>query len=50
MGTKMMCTEMKTPNLFNKTIPLVKTYKIEKLKLYFYDAEGKEILQFKKID
>lgn len=49
-GTKMMCPDMETTNLFNKALPLVKTYKIDKLKLYFYDVEGNEILQFKKID
>lgn len=50
MGTKMMCPIMEETDLFNKTLPLVKTYKIEKLKLYFFDATGNELLQFKKID
>ena len=41
---------METTDLFNKKLPLVKTYKIDNLKLYFYDPKGKEIMQFKKID
>ena len=37
-------------NVFVKGIGNTASYKIEGLKLYFYDKEGKEVLQFKKVD
>ena len=50
IGTKMMCPDMSITNRFNKLLPKVKAYKIEKLNLYLYDSNGAELLQFKKID
>ncbi|WP_432410486.1 DUF4377 domain-containing protein [Rasiella sp. SM2506] len=49
-STKMMCPSMKVPNAFTEALSNTQTYKIEKLNLYFYNAEGDEVLQFVKVD
>lgn len=50
MGTRKMCPNMEIANAFNNAIMKVKSYKIENSKLYLYDDEGNEVLQFFKID
>lgn len=50
MSTRMMCPDMRTSAQFLKAIEQVTHHKIEKLKLYLFDASGTELLQFKKID
>ncbi len=49
-STKMMCPNMEIPDAFNKAMSATSTYKIEKSHLYFYNAEGDEVLQFVKVD
>ena len=49
-GTRMMCQKMEIPDEFNRTLPEVNNYKVRDLKLHLFDKEGKEVMQFKKID
>jgi len=49
-GTKMACLNMQNSYKYTQALGKTKTYKIEGLKLYFFDAGGKELLQFKKVD
>ena len=49
-GTRMMCVDMTIPDLFNATLPEVKSWEIQKNKLHLYDADGKELMQLKKSD
>ena len=49
-GTRMMCMDMKIPDLFNATLPEVMTWEIKENKLHLFDADGKEVMQLKKID
>ena len=49
-GTKMMCPDMKLPSDYVKALVQTKTYKIEKMYLYFYDVNGTEVLKFIKVD
>lgn len=49
-ATMKMCYNMEIPNKFNVAINKVGTYKIENLKLYFFDEKGTELLRFKKVD
>ncbi len=49
-ATMKMCINMDIPDNFNKAISKVRKYKIEKLKLTFFDDTGSEILLFKKVD
>ncbi|HSO88069.1 MAG TPA: DUF4377 domain-containing protein [Draconibacterium sp.] len=49
-ATMKMCFNMDIPNKFNTAINKVSKYKIENLKLYFFDNEGTELLRFKKVD
>ena len=49
-GTKMACPDMEITTQYRKAISKTTNYKIENLKLYFYDTTGNELLQFKKID
>ena len=49
-ATMKMCYNIEIPNKFNVAINKVDTYKIENLKLYFFDENGKELLRFKKVD
>jgi len=48
--TMMMCPEMEVPNKFNMAINKISKYKIENLKLYFYDENGADLLRFRKVD
>jgi heat shock protein HslJ len=50
MSTKMACPNMKIAGLFYTMLEATKTYKIEKMNLILYNAEGKELLRFKKVD
>lgn len=49
-GTRMMCQKMEIPDEFNRTLPEVSSYKVQDLKLHLFDKEGKELMQFQKID
>ena len=49
-GTMKMCMNMEIPDNFNKSMNQVKKYKVENLKLYFFDKNGTETLRFKKVD
>ena len=49
-GTKMMCQDMEVPRKLGQWLPEVHTYKLTALKLYFYDADGNELLTYKKVD
>ncbi len=49
-GTRMMCQNMEIPDEFNRTLPKVDNYKVQDLKLYLFDKEGKELMQFQLID
>jgi heat shock protein HslJ len=49
-ATMKMCYNMEIPNKFNVAINKVSAYKIENLKLYFFDEKGRELLRFKKVD
>jgi heat shock protein HslJ len=49
-STMKMCFNMDIPNKFNVAINKVSKYKIENLKLYFFDKKGSELLRFKKVD
>jgi len=49
-GTKMACLNMQNSYKFTQALGKTRTYKIDGLKLYCFDSEGKELLQFKKVD
>lgn len=49
-GTRMMCPDMTNADKFNAAINDVKSYEINNLKLNLFDAEGRRILQLRKID
>jgi len=49
-GTRMMCMDMETPDLFNATLPEVLSWKINENMLKFHDADGKEVMLLNKID
>jgi heat shock protein HslJ len=48
--TRMMCMDMKIPDLFNTSLPEVISWKIKENKLHLFNADGKELMQLKKID
>ena len=48
--TRKMCPDMETANAFDKVLSEVMMYKLEGLHLFFYNKEGKEIVQFLKVD
>lgn len=49
-GTKMACPNMKLSSKYTSALGKAKTYKLDGLQLFFYDAEGNELLKFQKID
>jgi heat shock protein HslJ len=49
-GTRKMCINMEIPDSFNQAINQVSKYKIENMKLSFFDETGNELLRFKKVD
>jgi len=49
-GTRMMCEDMRIPNLFNTSLPEVLAWEIQENKLLLFDAEGETVMLLKKID
>ena len=49
-GTMMMCPDMTIPDLFNESLPEVRTWEIEENILQLFDADGREVMLLKKID
>jgi len=49
-ATRMMCMDMKIPDLFNTSLPEVISWEIEENKLLLFNADGKELMLLKKID
>jgi heat shock protein HslJ len=49
-STMKMCYKIEIPNKFNAAMAKVGKYKIEDLKLYFFDDAGVELLRFRKVD
>jgi len=49
-ATRMMCNNMEIADKFNAALAKVKKYKIEELKLFFFDEKGAEVLLFRKVD
>lgn len=50
MGTRKLCPNMEIPNVFNVALQSVNSYEIKENKLYLFDNNGKELIQFFKID
>jgi heat shock protein HslJ len=46
-ATRMMCENMEVPDIFNQTLPLVASYKIENLELVLFDKEEQVVMQLK---
>jgi len=49
-STMKMCVNMEITTKFNNAFNKISKYKIENLKLTFFDETGKELLRFKKVD
>ena len=49
-GTRMMCMDMRIPDLFNTCLPEVNTWEIKENKLKLFDTDGKEVMVLRKID
>ena len=49
-GTRMMCMDMSIPDLFNATLPEVKSWKVSENLLRLYDADEQEIMVLSKAD
>ena len=49
-GTRMMCMDMRIPDLFNASLPKVNTWEIKESKLKLLNEDGKEVMVLKKID
>jgi len=49
-GTKMACPSMDLSSKYTSALGKTKTYKLDGLLLYFYDADGNEILKYQKVD
>ncbi len=49
-GTKMACPNMELSTEYTSALGKTKTFKLEGLQLYFYDADGNELLKFQKVD
>jgi len=49
-GTQMMCPDMEIPDLFNRTLPEVRSWEIKNNQLHLFDEKGEELMQLKKID
>ena len=49
-STKKMCTHIKLAQDYTQALQQTKSFKKEKLSLYFFDKNDEEVLQFKKID
>ena len=49
-GTRMMCPDMKVPDLFNSTLPAVSSWEVKENMLHLFDDAGKELMQLKRTD
>ncbi len=49
-GTRKMCPDMATADIFNEAMTKVKTYKVTDNVLIFFDESGDEILEFSKVN
>lgn len=49
-GTRMMCMDMRIPDLFNASLPEVTSWEINENNLKFSDTDGKEVMLLKLID
>ena len=49
-GTKMACPNMVIPTAYTKALHDARRYERKGLRLYFYNAEGEELLNFLKVD
>lgn len=49
-GTRMMCPNMSIPDAYDKALAASISYKMNKLELTFFDANGEETLNFIKVD
>jgi heat shock protein HslJ len=49
-GTKMACPNMELSSKYTLALGKTKTYKLDGLQLYFYDADGNEVLKYQKVD
>lgn len=49
-GTKMACRNMELSSKYTSALGKTKTYKLDGLQLYFYDADGNEVLKYQKVD
>lgn len=50
LSTRMSCPKMELSNEISNCLKQVNTYKLENLKLSFYNSKGKELLKFRKVD
>jgi len=44
-GTRMMCMDMTIPDLFNTSLPEIRTWEIRQNMLHLFDADGQEVMQ-----
>ena len=49
-GTKKLCPDQESPEIFKGLLRNTKRYKIEKLKLALMDQRGKVVMRFQKVD
>lgn len=49
-STKKMCADMSIPDNFHKNLHKIVSYKLHNLQLRFFDADGAELLVFRKVD
>lgn len=49
-GTRMMCPDMRIPDLFNASLPEVRSWELKENSLHLFDAEGTEVMQLGKTD
>ncbi|WP_179315738.1 DUF4377 domain-containing protein [Winogradskyella undariae] len=49
-STRKMCMDMAIPDRFDKAMNSISIYKKEGITLFFYNANGNEVLRFKKVD
>jgi len=49
-GTKMACPNMELSSKYTSALGKTKTYELDGLQLYFYDADGNEVLKYQKVD
>lgn len=49
-GTKMACPNMELSSKYNSALGKTKSYKLDSLQLFLYNAEGNELLRYQKVD